>query len=70
VPLFAALHQQGPDIKVAAVVSSWQRVVDLIGSGFEPQSYRIRNRRLTILMSFCLIDKPINLIQLLIYPNL
>jgi len=36
----AHLHalRQGPHIKVATVASRWQRVGDLIGSGFEPHT--------------------------------
>jgi len=45
VPISAALRQ-GPHIKVAAVASRWQRVGDLIGSGFEPHTSRTRGRRL------------------------
>jgi len=40
--LYARAH-----IKVAAVASRWQRVGDLIGSGFEPYTSRTRSRRLT-----------------------
>jgi len=35
VPISAALRQ-GPQTKFAAVVSRWQRVGDLIGSGYNP----------------------------------
>jgi len=38
-------HRQGRHIKV--VVSRWQRVGDLIGSGFESYISRTRRRRLT-----------------------
>jgi len=34
VPISAAFYQ-GPHIKVAAVAGCWQRVGDLIGSGFD-----------------------------------
>jgi len=34
-------------IKVATVTSRWQRMGDLIGSGFEPHSSRTRSERLT-----------------------
>jgi len=30
--------RQGPHIKVATVASRWQRMRDLIGSGFEPHT--------------------------------
>jgi len=32
-------------LKIAAVASRWQRVNDLIGSGFEPHTSRTRSRR-------------------------
>jgi len=38
---------QVPHIKFAAVANRWQRVGDLIGSRFEPHTFRIRGRRLT-----------------------
>jgi len=34
-------------IKVATVVSCWQRVGDLIGSGFEPHTFCTRSDHLT-----------------------
>jgi len=46
VPISAALRQ-GPYIKVAEVTSRWQRVEDLLGSGFELHTFRTRGRRLT-----------------------
>jgi len=45
VPISAALRQ-GPHLKVAAVVSRWQRVGDLIGLGNEPDASRTRSERL------------------------
>jgi len=38
---------QVPHIKVTAVASRWQRVRDLIGSGFEPYTFRTRSTRRT-----------------------
>jgi len=46
VPISATLHQ-GPHIKIVTVASRWQHVGDLIGSGFEPQTFLTRGRRLT-----------------------
>jgi len=43
VPISAALRQD-PDFKDAAGASRWQRVGDLIGLGFEPYTFRTRNR--------------------------
>jgi len=43
--IYTALHQS-PHIKVATVSSRWQRVGDLIGSGFEPHTSRTRGKRL------------------------
>jgi len=45
-PISASLRQ-GSHIKVAAVASRWQRVGDLIGSGYELHTSRTRNKRLT-----------------------
>jgi len=36
----------GSHINVATVASCWQRVEDLIGSGFEPHTSRTRSERL------------------------
>jgi len=41
------LYTKAHIIKVATVVSRWQRVGDLIGSGLERYSSRIRSERLT-----------------------
>jgi len=38
-------------IKVAMVASCWQRMGDLIGSGFEPYTSRTRSERLTLVLS-------------------
>jgi len=38
---------QGPHVKVVAEASRWQRVVDLIGSGYKPHTSCTRGRRLT-----------------------
>jgi len=45
----SAALRQGPHIKVAAVASRWQRMGDLIGSGFELYTSRTWGRRLTSL---------------------
>jgi len=43
---FATLRQS-PHFKVAAAASRWQRVEDLIGSGFEPHTSITRSEHLT-----------------------
>jgi len=35
----------GPHIKVAAVASRWQRVGDLIGTGFEPRTKNLHEKQ-------------------------
>jgi len=46
-PISTALRQS-PLIKVAAVASHWQHVGDLIVSGFEPHTFRNRDRQLQV----------------------
>jgi len=46
VPISETLRQ-GPHIKVATVASRWERVGDLIGSGFEPHISRTKDRQMS-----------------------
>jgi len=46
-------------IKVATLASRWQRMGDLIGSGFEPHTSRIRSERLTTCHTLHLFFKPL-----------